>query len=338
MSSDPTASSRKKDHIQLAFESQVGAKNLDQRFFYEPMLSGHPKGLKGYPAAFLGKQLSAPIWVSSMTGGTELAGKINLNLAKACEEFGLGMGLGSCRALLESDEYLHDFNVREHIGDQPLYANLGIAQIEHLLEKGKLDQITNLIAKLQADGLIIHVNPMQEWLQPEGDQINNPPIDTIREVVDALDLSFIVKEVGQGIGYESLKALLQLPIDAIEFAASGGTNFSLLELLRADQDIKDSFDPMAYIGHSTIEMVGMINSLIDELNYKAQCRSFIISGGVQSFLDGYYLMETLQHKSIYGQASAMLKYAAKDYDSLRNFVSRQIEGLSFASSYLRVKE
>lgn len=338
MSSDPTASSRKKDHIQLAFESQVGLNKLDQRFFYEPMLSAHPKGIQGYPSAFLGKKLSGPIWVSSMTGGTALAGKINVNLAKACKEFGLGMGLGSCRGLLENDEYLHDFNVREHIGDQPLYANLGIAQVEILLEEGKLDQISALVNKLQADGLIIHVNPMQEWLQPEGDHIKNPPIETITEIVKAMDLSIIVKEVGQGIGYHSLKALLQLPIDAIEFGASGGTNFSLLELLRADEDVKDSFESMVYVGHSALDMVTMLNQLIDELGHKAQCRSFIISGGIQNFLDGYYLMEKLQHKAIYGQASAMLKYAAKDYNALQKFISRQMEGLSFASSYLRVKE
>ena len=93
---------RKKDHIDLAFQSRTMSGELDRRFNYEPLMARHPsKDLPVLP--MLGKQMRAPIWVSSMTGGTELAGKINRNLARVCHEFGLGMGLGSCRPLLESD-------------------------------------------------------------------------------------------------------------------------------------------------------------------------------------------------------------------------------------------
>jgi isopentenyl-diphosphate delta-isomerase len=175
---DPNAASRKKDHIELALKSQSA--ELDNRFYYEPLMSAHPQG-ELTPVEFLGKEMKAPIWISSMTGGTEVAGKINKNLAKACAEFGLGMGLGSTRKLLESDEYFDDFNLRDILGDdRPFYANLGIAQVEKLIAEKATDKIDALLEKLRADGLFIHVNPFQEWLQPEGDKITLPPIQGVR--------------------------------------------------------------------------------------------------------------------------------------------------------------
>ena len=110
---DQNAADRKQDHIQLAFQAKVEASNLDQRFYYEPMLSPHPRDAKNLSLQFLGAQFNAPIWVSSMTGGTSMSKIINKNLAKACGSFGLGMGLGSCRQLLYSDEYVKDFQVRK---------------------------------------------------------------------------------------------------------------------------------------------------------------------------------------------------------------------------------
>ena len=115
------------------------------------------------------------MWVSSMTGGTAWAKTINHNLARACKDFGMGMGLGSCRSLLHSNDTFSDFNVRPFIGeDLPLYANLGIAQVEELLERGQLRKVKELVDKLEADGLIIHINPLQEWLQPTAKNWGSP--------------------------------------------------------------------------------------------------------------------------------------------------------------------
>ncbi|MFN7117752.1 MAG: isopentenyl-diphosphate delta-isomerase, partial [Saprospiraceae bacterium] len=248
---DPTAAARKRDHIELAFRSQVERSELDRRFYYEPLLAAHPQRGSLKPFLFLNKTFRVPLWVSSMTGGTEWAHTINHNLAQACRDFGMGMGLGSCRSLLYSDETLADFDVRAAIGDElPLYANLGIAQIEQLIEKGELYRVENLIDKLQANGLIIHVNPLQEWLQPEGDRFTKSPLRTISTFLEKMQLSVIVKEVGQGMGYESLKALFQLPLEAVDFAASGGTNFAKLELLRSDTTKQQIFNQLAHVGHS----------------------------------------------------------------------------------------
>ncbi|MEM6699237.1 MAG: isopentenyl-diphosphate delta-isomerase, partial [Bacteroidota bacterium] len=328
----------KKDHIELAFRSQILTGELDRRFYYEPILAGHPaKG--SYPKqTFLGKNFDAPIWVSSMTGGTEKAHRINHNLARACGQFGMGMGLGSCRSLLYSDERLQDFDVRHLMGKETaLYANLGIAQVEQLIRDEELERIGEMLYKLQADGLIIHVNPMQEWLQPEGDYIQEPPIVTIQKVLAAVDVKIIVKEVGQGMGYDSLKALFQLPLEAIDFAASGGTNFAKLELLRSDEQYQNIYEPLAKIGHSAAEMVGFCNAIFEDLGDQIKCNQVIISGGVRNFLDGYYLMNKLQTNCVYGQASGFLRHAQGDYGVLERYVEDQIRGLELAKAMLKVR-
>lgn len=334
---DINAAERKKDHIDLAFKSTVEKKELDTRFYYEPILSAHPTK-ENESFSFIGKNFRAPIWISSMTGGTSLANHINKQLAKVCNDFGLGMGLGSCRSLLFDDTYLEDFAVRKYIGDQPLYANLGIAQIEELSAQGKFEAISELLKKLEADGLIIHVNPMQEWLQPEGDIIKRLPLDTIKEVIEKLDTSIIVKEVGQGMGYESIKALIELPIDAIEFAAHGGTNFAMLEMMRANPEVLETYEGLAKIGHSAEDMVLMLNKAKEELGAKMKCKDMIISGGVKGFLDGYYLNNLCNSNSIYGQASSFLKHALGDYENLYTFTENQIKGYRLAESFLRIRK
>jgi len=327
---------RKKDHIDLAFKSRTGKTELDERFHYEPMISAHPRdGLK--PFYFLGKTLTAPIWVSSMTGGTKLAGTINRNLARACREFGMGMGLGSCRIIMDDDTYLEDFDMREIIGDDlPLWANLGIAQIEELVRLRKTEQAVSLVEKLQADGLIIHVNPMQEWFQPEGDILSARPIDTIRQFMENFPFPLIVKEVGQGMGPESLRELLRLPLQAIEFAAFGGTNFARVELMRDERANQALLEPLSFIGESAPEMVDAVNLITGK--EKPACRELIVSGGIRNFLDGYYLIEKSKMPAIYGMASAFLKHATEGYEPLKEFVEAQVRGLEMAYAYLRIRE
>lgn len=325
---------RKGDHLDLAQKSQMGSGLIEDRFNYEPLLSAHPTSK--YPKAFefLGKEFKAPIWISSMTGGTSAARKINENLARAACEFGLGMGLGSCRALLYGEKDFADFNLRPILGDdRPFYANLGIAQIETLLEDNRASQVAGLVESLKADGLIIHINPLQEWLQPEGDLIKRPPIETIKDFLRVFPFKVIVKEVGQGFGPKSLVELIKLPLAAIDFAAFGGTNFSKLEILRGGKGPLE----MARIGHTNEEMIKTVRNILPELGSKALCRNFIISGGVQDFLHGFYLKESLGETCLIGQAKAFLEHARGDYESLREFVSSQVEGYALAENYLTLK-
>jgi isopentenyl-diphosphate delta-isomerase len=326
---------RKKDHIELALQSQILKNELDSRFYYEPMLSRHPVGIN---ANFFiaGKKLKVPIWISSMTGGTEQAAGINRNLARAAAEFGMGMGLGSCRMILDDNKHFPDFDVRNELGTQlPLFANIGIAQLEQLIEKKELGKVDSLLSRLRADGLIIHVNPLQESFQPEGDRLSRPAIESIITLMDYAGFPVIVKEVGQGMGRESLRLLLQLPLEAIEFAAFGGTNFAKLELLRAGEELQEMFEPLSRIGHDASQMTEMVNEICNEGN--VQCKSLIISGGIKSFLDGYYLINKSSLPAVYGQASGFLKYAKQDYKVLRSWCTFQVKGLELAYAFLKLR-
>lgn len=335
--SDIHAESRKTDHIALAFKSQLKGIEKDNRFNYEPLFSKHPSLENQESYTFLGKKIGFPLWISSMTGGTEKAFTINQNLAIAANKYQLGFALGSCRSILESNERLKDFNWRKTLGvNLPFYANIGIAQLEKLVLNNKLHLIDNLINKLSADGIIIHINPMQEAFQPEGDRFTMAPIETLQRFSDAFKGNIIVKEVGQGMGPKSLEKLLELPIKAIELAAFGGTNFAMLELLRSNPMQREIYKDMAYTGHTAEEMVGFINQLIEK--DKCKNKEFILSGGVKSFLDGYYLINKLQAPSVYGQASGLLKYAESSFEELDEYLSYQMEGFRLANAFLTINK
>ena len=336
---DSMQETRKRDHIELTQKSQTQRASVDSRFYYEPILSAHPNSQSDISTNFLGKKMSAPFWISSMTGGVGEARHINQNLARVCREFSLGMGLGSCRALLESDQYFEDFNLRPILGPElPFFANLGIAQLETLIANGETNKIFDLINRLDTDGLIVHVNPLQEWFQPEGDKFLYSPLETITKLCELAansDKKIIVKEVGQGMGPKSLKALLDLPIHAIELASFGGTNFSKLELLRSKGvDVKE-IESLSKVGHTSIEMIGILNNLL-KANPKYIEKQIIISGGIENFLDGFYLQEQLNFSSIIGQAKNFLS-RSENYEELHAFTKAQIEGLKMSRAFLTVK-
>lgn len=314
----------------MAQASQTQSTQRDGRFFYEPMLAAHPQG-RGPATSFLNFSFSMPLWISSMTGGTSQARTINHNMARACAEFDLGMGLGSCRPLLENRQALEDFDVRSLMPGRPLYANLGVAQVEELGRSGRWSEIHGLVESLRADGLIIHVNPLQEFFQPGGDLFFAPPIETIAEFLDEASYPIIVKEVGHGMGPLSLQALMRLPLAAIEFAAFGGTNFSILEAARA----AETEQGLAYVGHSSEEMIGFVQKIIAEDAANIRCQSFIISGGVRDVLQGHHLTGLLPGMSLFGMAASVLQHARGDYSTLRSWLENQISHYRMAQAYLR---
>ncbi len=320
---------RKEAHIDLAARAQTGVSDVDGRFNYEPLFFTHPDPETTWPVKFLGHNLEAPIWISSMTGGTEFAKKINHNLAWLCGKYKLGMGLGSCRSLLHSDDTLDDFNVRSSLGDQPFFANLGMAQVEELVVQNKIDTIHEVVRKLEATGLIIHLNPLQEWFQPEGDRYTISPLETLKRFLDHCSYPVIVKEVGQGLGPRSLKALLELPLKGIEFGAFGGTNFSLLENMRSQKNLIK--EPFIQVGHTAHEMVSFLNAL------PVHGQEFIISGGIKNVLDGFELKSTLKAPCVIGMAAAFLTPAIEGQETLEKYFLSLRESLLVARGILEVK-
>lgn len=336
-------SDRKDDHIRLALDSQTGSSLVREALCYEPLFKGHNEALKNVEPLkreFLGKSMRAPLWISSMTGGGTHSKKLNSMFAEAAAKYGLGMGLGSCRPILDDLSQLEDFDVRHIIGpDLPLLSNIGHAQAEELFLKGELSRLDEMNERLSTDALILHLNPLQEWFQPEGDRFEMASIDLIHSMLEQLQTPLVVKEVGQGFGPRSLQALMDLPLAAIEFGAFGGTNFSKLEELRNEsRSAGQVLDPLCFVGRTAEMMVKDINQILESLKNKAEKNipMFIISGGIQDYLHGFELMQRLKAPSVYAQAGAFLRPAQESKESLFKYIENQINGLLMAESFLEL--
>lgn len=320
--------SRKVDHLTMASLSQTSMQERDERFFYEPLLSAHPTSIKR-PVSFGKWSFELPLWISSMTGGADHARSINSRLAAAAEEFSLGMGLGSLRPLLDNRQSRADFDVKHLMPTRPLFGNLGIAQLEELLDKNDSQKIVDLVGELKLDGLIIHVNPLQEWFQPQGDRFKHPPLETIERLLEKTSLPLIVKEVGHGMGPRSLEALLRLKLLAIEFGAFGGTNFSLLETKRGT-----TANGFVYVGHTASEMVDFVREIQASVP-GLKTEHFIISGGIKDVLTGYSLTQRLPH-SLMGMANSVLEPARRGESDLKNFLTDLKAQYAMAEAFLQV--
>ncbi len=326
---------RKQDHIDLSLNQRLD-KNQDSRFFYEPLLGRHAKKNDHWPISFLGKDLEFPLWISSMTGGTESARRINHNLAMACRDFKLGMGLGSCRPYLETEERRIDFELRHILGeDRPFFANMGIAQIEQALRLDNRDSIDRMVDKLKCDGLIIHINPLQELLQREGDCFELSPLQTLEKFLRTKSYPVILKEVGQGMGPASLKSCYELGVDAIEFAAYGGTNFSEIENRRQEEKYKQDFQGFIHQGHDLTEMIEFAKPLDQSFS---QAPFWILSGGIKDALDAYYYIRLSRKPVLYGMAGKLLEYARGSYEDLYAFLEHHFKELISARQFLQIQE
>jgi isopentenyl-diphosphate delta-isomerase len=166
-----------------------------------------------------------------MTGGTEKAAQINRTLAIAAQEVGLAMGLGSQRAAINNPGLAPTFQVREVAPDILLFANLGAVQFNYGYG---VDECRRAVEMIEADALILHLNPLQEALQPEGDSDFSNLAARIGKVVRQLNVPVIVKEVGWGISKQTAKRLVELGVAAIDVAGAGGTSWSQVEMHRIE--------------------------------------------------------------------------------------------------------
>ena len=316
---------RKKDHVEVAL-GQDFAQFTDQRFYYEPMLSAHPDH-KTLETSFLNYTLGAPLLISSMTGGWSDGKRINQILARAAASFRLPMGLGSVGCLLKDESFYPDFQLRSLLDNAPLLANLGIAQVEQYLEVSKSGKIIEMIKRLECDALIIHINPLQEWVQKEGDRLKQSPLETVKKFRELHpQLPLVIKEVGQGFGPKSLMALNELDLTAIDLAGAGGTNFTEIEAIRKNEE-----NCLSLVGHNCQQMLSWINQM------KGFKTPLILSGGIQTAIDAHYLI-SLSHRTstMVGMAKVFLQWAMKGQQHLEQQLENWLSQLQAARCYLKL--
>ncbi len=237
---------RKREHIETVLTENVAAKGVTsgfERYFFEHMaLPELDLDAIDLSSELFGKRLAAPLLISSMTGGTDRARDINLRLAEAAQEFGIAMAVGSQRAGLESDDLAGSYQVREAAPDILLFANIGAVQLNYGFAT---DDARRAVEMIQADGLFLHLNPLQEAVQPEGDRNWRGLYDKIETLTRVLSVPVAVKEVGNGISASVARRLSDCGVAAIDVAGAGGTSWSEVEAHRqpdaATRDVAHSF-------------------------------------------------------------------------------------------------
>jgi isopentenyl-diphosphate delta-isomerase len=225
---------RKADHIRINLEEDVEFPNLTNGFeHYRLMHQALPElDMLGIDLSvgLLGKRLAVPLLISSMTGGTERAASINRNLAVAAQARGVAMGLGSQRAGLEQPETVETFRVRDVAPDILLFANLGAVQLNYGYTAGQCRRAVEMVG---ADALILHLNPLQEALQADGNWNWAGLLPRIEAVCRQVGVPVVAKEVGWGIGERVARQLAEAGVAAIDVAGAGGTSWSEVESHRA---------------------------------------------------------------------------------------------------------
>jgi isopentenyl-diphosphate delta-isomerase len=225
---------RKADHIRICLDEDVqfhkNTNGLERYRFTHCCLPELNCSEIDISTTFLGKSLGAPLLISSMTGGTEQAKTINFRLAEVAQQYKLAMGVGSQRVVVENPLVADTFAVRSLAPDILLFANLGAVQLNYSYG---VDQCLRIIDLLEADALILHLNPLQECIQPQGDTNFKGLLDKIQILCSKIPVPVIAKEVGNGISAAMAQKLMEAGISAIDVAGAGGTSWAKVESERA---------------------------------------------------------------------------------------------------------
>jgi isopentenyl-diphosphate delta-isomerase len=326
MKKDTKLVTRKSDHIKINLEQDVRSAlttGLEKYHFVHEALPELDLKRVDATLSLFGKTLSAPILISSMTGGTDQAGKINLRLAEAAQTVGVAMGVGSQRAALEHPEQAATFQVRRVAPDILLFANLGAIQFNHGYT---LDHCRRAVAMIQADALILHLNPLQEAVQAGGDVNFEGLGKKIELICRKLEVPIIAKEVGWGISERTAKMLAECGVSAIDVAGAGGTSWSQVEMHRApDEFTRQLAATFVGWGISTAQSILNVRKTAPEMTVFA-------SGGLKDGLDIAKCIAL--GASLGGMAGQFLKAAAVSTENvveMMKLTKRQIEVAMFAA-------
>ncbi len=325
--------SRKSDHIRINLENDVRSgihTGLERfRFIHRALPELNLDEIDLSQLVF-GKQLKAPILISSMTGGSDDAARINRTLAQAAQQTGVAMGVGSQRAAIEHPELVSTFQVREFAPDVLLFANLGAVQLNYGYG---IDQCLDAVEMIQADALVLHVNALQEALQPEGDTRFGGLLEKIHLVCQALTVPVIVKEVGWGFSKVDARNLLEAGVAAIDVAGAGGTSWSQVEMHRAKNESQARL-AAAFLdwGIPTSEAIRNVRQMAPEL-------MVIASGGLRS---GQDIAKCLAlGAKMGGMAGPFLKAASVSLDATIQIIEeirREIMICMFATGSARLAD
>ncbi len=271
---------RKADHLRICLDEDVqfhGVTNGLERYrFTHCCLPELNLSEIDITTTFLGKSLGAPLLISSMTGGTEQAKIINFRLAEVAQHYKLAMGVGSQRVAVENSQVANTFAVRSQAPDILLFANLGAVQLNYSYG---LDECLRAIDLCQADALILHLNPLQECIQPNGDTNFRGLIDKINILCSKLQVPVVAKEVGNGISAAMAQRLLDAGVAAIDVAGAGGTSWAKVESERAlDQKQRRLGLTFTNWGLPTAECITSVRAIAPEI-------PLIASGGLRDGLD-----------------------------------------------------
>jgi isopentenyl-diphosphate Delta-isomerase len=315
-----TTQQRKVEHIRINLEEDVQSKGissgLDRYRLVHMALPELNLNEVNTGTTFLGHQVRAPILVSCMTGGVERGREINQSLARAAQAHGCAMGVGSQRAAIEDPALVPLFRVRDVAPDILLLANLGAAQLNYGYG---VDHCRRAVAMIEADALALHLNPLQEALQPDGNVNFSGLLSRIEQVCRALEVPVIVKEVGWGVSARVAQQLAEAGVAAIDVAGAGGTSWSEVEHHRAPTPLRRRISGTFIAwGIPTAESLIMAR-------HGAPGLPLIASGGLRNGIDAAKAIAL--GAGLVGFASPLLKAAAESEDSLNELMSGLIEEL-----------
>lgn len=274
---------RKRRHIDVCLGEPVGydgvTTGLDRYRLPYNALTQTSLGDIELSTTFFGVNLRSPILIGAMTGGAELSGTINRNLAAAAQQLGLGMMLGSQRIMLDSalgERAADSFTVRDVAPDALLFGNIGLSQ----LAKPAVQDLAKALDRVGADALAVHTNPLQEAMQHNGDTDFSGSIDRLREAADVLGYPVLLKEVGHGIGGAAVEELLgaegKLPVAGIDVAGAGGTSWSRVEQFVRYGELRHP--ELADWGIPTARAVLEVREALPEI-------PLVASGGIRTGMD-----------------------------------------------------
>ncbi|MEL4895990.1 type 2 isopentenyl-diphosphate Delta-isomerase [Crocosphaera sp. Alani8] len=315
---------RKADHINIVLEKDVTGKGIttgfEQFFIEHDALPDVDLDEVDLSLQLWGRRLQAPLLISSMTGGTDNAHAINLNLAEAAQALGIAMGVGSQRAAIEQPSLGKTYQIRQVAPDIPLFANLGAVQLNYGYG---IDEAKKAVEMIEADALILHLNPLQEAVQAEGDRNWKGLYNKIATLATCLEVPIIAKEVGNGISGKVASRLAECGVSAIDVAGSGGTSWSEVEAYRQnDSRRRQIAHCFAGWGIPTAVSLMQVSKAVPELPIFA-------SGGIRTGIDAAKAIAL--GATLVGTAAPILDAATYESQAVYDKFSILLETLKIAT-------